>query len=123
MNIHVLLADLVVLLHVGFVLFAVCGGLLALWNRYCIWLHLPAVAWAAYIEFAGGICPLTPLEVWLRQQGGTHAYSTGFIEHYIIPLLYPTELTRTLQLTLGAAVIIVNIVIYAVVVARIRRGS
>jgi hypothetical protein len=107
-----LLADLVVGLHVLFVLFVVLGGLLVLrWPRL-VYVHLPAAVWGVLIEFAGWICPLTPLEQSLRQRAGGHGYSGSFIEHYLLPLLYPTALTRTIQLVLGTLVIVVNLCIY-----------
>jgi hypothetical protein len=110
-----LLADLIVLIHFAFALFAVLGALLAIGWRKIIWLHLPAAFWAAWIEFSGRICPLTPLENWLRTKGGGAAYSGDFIAHYIMPILYPTGLTRRLQIILGLAVVGINIIIYAYV--------
>jgi uncharacterized protein DUF2784 len=107
-----LLADLVVLVHVAFVLFAVIGGLLAArWPRL-VWIHLPAVIWAAIVEFFGWVCPLTPLENWLRQRGGERGYGSDFIARYILPTLYPEELTREVQISLGALVILINLTVY-----------
>jgi hypothetical protein len=84
-------ADLVVLAHLGFILFVILGGLLVLrWPRMA-WIHLPAVIWGALIEFAGWICPLTPLENWLREASGTAGYQGGFIEHYLVPIVYPAN--------------------------------
>lgn len=118
-----LLADFVVIVHLAFVLFALLGGLFVLrWPRMA-WLHLPVVAWGAYVEFSGTLCPLTPLENWLRRQGGEPGYSTGFIEHYVVPVLYPAELSRDLQLILGGIVIAVNVFVYSVVWMRRRRSS
>ena len=118
-----LLADLVVLLHSAFVLFVVLGGLFALrWPR-AAWLHLPAVLWGAGIEFLAGICPLTPLENRLRRLGGEAGYSGGFVEHYVLPVLYPAGLTRDVQLVLGTIVVVLNVVIYTVVWRRWRRKS
>jgi hypothetical protein len=117
-----LLADAVVVVHAGFVACAVLGGLLVLCWRRLFWLHVPVVLWAAGIEFGGWICPLTPLENWLRRQAGLQGYSTGFVEHTILPVLYPEGLTRTSQYVLGAAVLVVNLAIYAVVLARWRRA-
>jgi len=111
----------VVVLHLAFVLFAVLGGLLALKWRRVVWLHLPAALWAALIEFAGWFCPLTPLENWLRIESGGAAYRTGFIEHYILPVLYPAELTRELQILLGGLVLVFNLLVYAVVLRRLVR--
>ena len=113
-----LLADLTVLLHAAFILFAVFGGLLAVrWPRIA-WLHLPAVAWAAFIEFSGRICPLTPLENHYRELAGESGYTGGFIEHYILPVIYPAGLTRNIQLGLGLGVLVVNIVAYGIVIRR-----
>lgn len=110
-----ILADLVVLVHFGFVLFVVLGGLLALrWPR-AAWIHLPAALWGAGIEFAAGICPLTPLENHFRRLGGEAGYTGGFVEHYVLPVLYPDGLTRGVQLALGMFVLVLNIVVYAIV--------
>lgn len=117
-----MLADLVVLIHFLFVLFVVLGGLLVLrWPRLA-YVHLPAAFWGALIELAGWICPLTPLEKRLRSSAGVEGYEGGFIEHYILPVLYPSGLTRGVQLALGMAVIGVNVAIYGVI-ARRRRAS
>ncbi len=107
-----ILADLVVVVHFAFVLFVVFGGFLLFWSKRFAWIHLPAVLWAIVIEFAGWICPLTPLEISLREKGGELAYRSGFIEHYILPVLYPTILTRRLQFILGFLVFAINILIY-----------
>ena len=105
-------SDLVLLLHLAFVLFVVAGGLLvAKWPRLA-WLHLPSAAWGALVEFTGWICPLTPLENSLRAMAGAETYDRDFIEQYILPLLYPVELTRHVQLVLGAVVVGVNLVAY-----------
>jgi Protein of Unknown function (DUF2784) len=115
-----LLADLVVVLHFAFVLFVVFGGLFALrWPR-AAWIHLPAAIWGAGIEFVQGICPLTPLENHLRRLGGEAGYSGGFVERYVLAVLYPEGLTREVQLVLGGLVILVNVAVYAVVWRRRR---
>ena len=114
------LADLVLLVHLAFVLFVVLGGLLVLrWPRVA-WVHVPVALYGAAIEFIGFVCPLTPLEVWLRRRGGEAGYAGGFIEHYITAALYPTGLTREIQLALGTGVLVLNAAVYAVVV---RRGT
>jgi hypothetical protein len=107
-----LLADAVVLLHLLFVAFAVAGGLLAFRWRWVPLAHLPALGWAAFVEFTGRICPLTPLENTLRAAGGDAGYTGGFIEHYLLPVLYPAALTRELQWTLGAGLVAFNVVVY-----------
>jgi hypothetical protein len=110
-----LLADLVVFIHLSFVLFAVLGALLVIWWRKVLWLHLPAVVWAAWIEFSGKICPLTPLENWLRIRGGGSGYGGDFVGHYLMPILYPSGLTRKVQFILGGVVVAVNLIIYGYV--------
>ena len=110
-----LLADTLVAVHLGFIVFVVLGGLLALRNRFWLFAHLPAAAWGAWIEFSGRICPLTPIEQQLRIAAGEAGYTGGFIEHYLIPLIYPVDLDRTLQLVLGATVVLVNIAVYVAV--------
>ncbi len=94
---YYVLADLVVLIHFSFVLFAVLGALLVIWWRKVLWLHLPAVVWAVWIEFSGKICPLTPLENWLRIRGGGSGYGGDFVGHYLMPILYPSGLTQKVQ--------------------------
>lgn len=119
-----LAADAVVVLHGLFVLFVIFGWVLvARWPRVA-WVHLPAAIWGALIEFAGWICPLTPLEVHLRELAGSEGYESGFIEHYFLRLLYPEGLTRSIQLTLGGIVVLMNVVAYAAIVraSRMRRS-
>ncbi len=116
------LADLVLLLHAAFVLFVVAGGFAVLrWPRLA-WIHLPAAAWGAVIEFAGWICPLTPLENRLRRLAGEAGYPQGFIEHYLLGWLYPEALDRSVQVGLGLAVLAINLVAYGWVAARHRAG-
>lgn len=109
---HRLLADAVLVLHLGFILFVVLGGFLVLRRPRLAWLHAPVFLWGAAIEFGGWICPLTPLEKWLREQGGGGAYTGGFIEHYVTALIYPEGLTRNIQLLIGAGVLAINAAIY-----------
>ena len=115
-------ADLVLVVHMAFVLFVVLGGLLALrWPRVA-WVHVPIALYGAAIEFIGFICPLTPLEVSLRRRGGEAGYEGGFIEHYVTATIYPTGLTREVQLVLGTAVLVLNGIVYFVWWRR-RRGT
>ena len=115
------LADLVLVVHLAFVLFVVLGGLLVLrWPRVAL-LHVPAAIWGILIEYSGSICPLTPLENSLRRAGGEAGYSGGFIEHYIQPAIYPAGLTRGTQIVLGSLALIVNLMAYGVLIARINR--
>ena len=107
------LASAVLVLHLLFIAFVVAGAaLLWRWPRLA-WLHVPAVLWGAYAELSGTICPLTPLENRLRALAGEAGYTQGFIEHYLLPLIYPAALTREVQLALGAAVVAVNVLLYA----------
>ncbi len=106
------LADLVLLAHAGFVVFAAAGALLLRRFPRIVWLHLPAVVWGVGIEWSGGVCPLTPLEVWLRRRAGAAGYEDGFIEHYVTALIYPPGLTRGMQAGLGAALLVVNVFLY-----------
>lgn len=120
---HALLADLVLVVHLAFVVFAVFGAGLVWRFPRLAWLHLPAVAWAVFVETSGRICPLTPLENRLRQASGEAGYGGGFVEHYLMPLLYPEDLTRTLQVALGLAVLLVNLVGYALLWRRARKSG
>ena len=115
-------ADAVVLLHVAFIAFVVLGGLLALRHRWVAALHVPAAVWAVLIELFGWICPLTPLEVQLRIAGGEAGYRGGFVDNYIVPLVYPASLTQGVQFALAAFVLLVNAAIYAVLFGRTPRG-
>lgn len=119
--IYRLLADTTLVVHFAFVLFVALGGLLVLRWRWLAWIHLPAVLWGAFVELTGRICPLTPLELWLRDLGGQRGYEGGFIEHYITSWIYPEGLTREMQTALGVGVLVVNLVLYAIVIWRIRR--
>ncbi len=109
------LADTLVVLHLGFVLFVVAGGLLVLKWRRAMWIHLPAAAWGVLIELVGWICPLTPLENWLRAESGDAGYAGAFVEHYLLPVLYPAGLTRNVQIALGLLALAVNVSIYSYV--------
>ncbi|MBI4754443.1 MAG: DUF2784 domain-containing protein [Betaproteobacteria bacterium] len=107
-----MLADLVVLIHLGFIVFVVFGGLLVLrWPRVA-WVHLPAALWGAAVELGGWVCPLTPLENSLRAAAGQGGYEGGFVARYLLPLIYPADLTRELQVLLGAGVLVINLALY-----------
>jgi hypothetical protein len=107
-----LLADATVIVHLAFILFVVFGALLALRWRGVVWLHLPAALWGAVVEFTGRICPLTPLENRFRLASGRPTYNRSFIEHYLVPIVYPAELTREAQIFLGLMVVALNVVLY-----------
>ncbi|MCD4742705.1 MAG: DUF2784 domain-containing protein [Desulfobacteraceae bacterium] len=105
-------ADLIVLIHFAFILFVVAGSFLVIkWHKVSL-LHIPAAVWGVLIEFTGGICPLTPLENKLRLAGGEAGFSGGFIEEYIVSIIYPNDLTRGLQILLGSIVIVINVSVY-----------
>jgi hypothetical protein len=116
-----ILSDLLVLIHLGFIVFVVLGALLVVRWPKLAWLHVPAAVWGVLIEWTGWICPLTPLENHFRALGGESGYSGGFIEHYIVPLIYPPGLAHETQLILGIAVIVINGVGYGLVMARRRQ--
>ncbi|KAF0183179.1 MAG: hypothetical protein FD164_737 [Nitrospirae bacterium] len=115
-----LLADMVVLLHFAFILFVIFGGLLVLRWKMLAWIHLPAAVWGAMVELAGWFCPLTSLENALRHAGGG-GYSTGFIEHYLMPIIYPSGLTRSIQILLGVSVVLINAAIYGILYMKGKR--
>jgi hypothetical protein len=115
-------ADVALAAHATFVVFVVAGGLLVLRWRWIAWVHVPAAVWGVTIELAGWICPLTPLENYLLQRAGSSGYRGEFIEHYVLPLLYPVHLTRELQIVLGVFAFAVNLLIYSYVVRAARRA-
>ncbi|HYO27356.1 MAG TPA: DUF2784 domain-containing protein, partial [Azonexus sp.] len=109
------LANAVLVLHLAFIVFVVLGAALSWRFPRLRWLHFVALAWAAFIEFSGGICPLTPLENRLRRMAGGEGYGGGFIAHYLMPIIYPQGLTREWQMVLGVAVIVINLAAYAAI--------
>ncbi|MEO8305704.1 MAG: DUF2784 domain-containing protein [Betaproteobacteria bacterium] len=111
-------ADALVAIHFAFIVFVLAGGLLTLRHRRWALLHVPAVGWAAFTEFTATICPLTPWENSLRRAAGDAGYPGGFIDHYVIPLIYPQGLRPEVQLVLGAVVVALNVAIYALVVRK-----
>jgi hypothetical protein len=115
-----LLADAVVLLHLSFILFVIFGGLLVLRRRWIAWLHVPAALWGAWVSGAGWICPLTPLENWLRRHAGEAGYTGDFTSHYLMPIIYPEGLTRELQIVIAVFVLVLNAVVYTLVFRRPR---
>lgn len=118
------LADLVVLLHLAFIVFVISGGLLAVKWSWIPWLHLPALFWGILLELRGWVCPLTPLENWLRQTSGGGGYPEGFVEHYVLPVVYPADLTATTQVFLALLAGAINVVVYLFVWrVRIRRHN
>ena len=112
------LADTIIVVHFLFILFVVFGGLLVFRWRKALWLHAPAVIYGVLIEFFGWICPLTYLEVWLLERGGMESYGSGFVEHYIVPVIYPENLTKMHHVMLGLSVIVLNMLVYGWVICK-----
>ena len=116
-------ADLLIVVHFAFIAFVVLGGLLVLkWRKVSI-LHIPCVLWGVLIEFGGWICPLTPLERHFREAAGGAGYAGGFIDHYVMPLVYPEGLTRGMQISLGIIVLVVNLCVYGLVLVNRAKGK
>ena len=118
-----LLANTVVVVHGLFILFVVLGGFLAWRWRWVAAVHLPCAAWGVLIEYRQWICPLTPLENHLRAKAGEQGYQGGFIEHYALPVIYPSGLTPQAQWVLGTVALAVNLLVYGVLLRRLLRGS
>ncbi|MDV5168646.1 DUF2784 domain-containing protein [Photobacterium rosenbergii] len=110
-----ILADLVVIFHLLFIIFALLGGLLVIWRNIMVLVHIPAVLWVSVLSFKGWICPLTPLENQLRLAAGGEGYPGGFVEHYLIPVIYPAGFSFDVQIVLGITALMINFVIYAFV--------
>jgi uncharacterized protein DUF2784 len=121
--IYRLLADLVLVLHFAFVIFAVFGGALVLRYPNMLKVHLLALSWAIVVQWADWVCPLTPLENYLRGLGGGAGYDGSFVEHFVLKILYPQELTPELRTMLGLALIIMNVAVYTFVMAGKRRQA
>jgi hypothetical protein len=117
-----LLAATVLLLHLGFILFVVVGAALVARRRRLLPMHLAAVAWGVVVEVTGAACPLTVLENRLRLLAGTAGYAGGFLDHYLVALIYPAGLTRGTQWMLAGAVLALNAVLYARILRRHRCG-
>jgi len=113
-----LLADAVLLTHLAFILFVILGGVLVMWRRWFVFIHIPAAIWGVLIEVSGWICPLTYLENHLRRQAGQSGYAESFIEHYLLPVIYPAGLTRDTQFMLAMAVIVINVAVYGAIFLR-----
>ena len=121
--IYSVLADLVLVGHAAFVVFVMLGGLLVLrWPRGA-WVHVPSILWGVWVEVAGKVCPLTPMENELRRAAGESGYPGGFLEHYVTPILYPQGLTRGIEVGLGVAVLLLNLMVYTVVWRRTLRRA
>jgi uncharacterized protein DUF2784 len=117
-----LAADAVLTLHLAFIAFVMLGGLLAFRWRWVPLLHLPAAAWGVFVEATGRMCPLTGLENALRTRAGISGYAESFVEHYVLPIVYPDGLTEDVQLALAAVALGVNLVLYGLLLRRVLRS-
>ena len=120
--IYLFLANYILTLHLLFIVFVVFGGLLVFYLRWMVWLHIPAFLWGALIEFSGWICPLTPLENHFRRLAGQGGYDSGFIQNYLLKIIYPDGLTPQIQIFLGFGVLIINLFVYGIYIKKKRVG-
>ena len=118
-----LAADIILIIHFLFILFVIFGALLLFVEKKIVFIHIPAIIWGSYIELTHSICPLTYLENWLLQKANLTTYSEGFIQYYLVPIVYPTNLTKDIQIYLGIGLIVINIVIYAFILGKIKKNS
>ena len=119
-----LAADIIVLVHLGFIMFAALGGFLVVRRPKFAFLHLPGALWGVLIAFGGWVCPLTPLEMYFRQLADQAGYDGGFVDHYVMPIVYPDGLTRGMQIAFGVTILAVNLLVYArVLVNRTKQGN
>jgi len=117
-------ADMIVLVHLGFIVFVALGGFLVIKWHNIAFLHIPCALWGVLIAFGGWICPLTPLEMHFRKLAGIAGYDGGFIDHYVMPIVYPAGLTRGMQIAFGVTILAVNLIVYArVLVNRTKQGN
>ena len=117
-----LAAELTLIIHFAFILFVVFGALLFFILKKVIYIHFPALIWGIYIELTHSVCPLTYLENWFLQKANLTTYSEGFIQNYLVPIIYPTNFTNDLQLYLGITLIIINIIIYGFIISKFKKG-
>ncbi|MFH1700272.1 MAG: DUF2784 domain-containing protein [Candidatus Zixiibacteriota bacterium] len=115
---YIIAANIILVIHLGFVVFVILGALLVVKKRWVAWLHVPAAIWGMLIEFQDWICPLTPWENQLRQLGNQSGYTGGFIEHYLLAIIYPSGLTREIQIILGIFVLALNLILYGWMITR-----
>ena len=116
-----LFANLTLIAHLIFILFVIFGGLLFFIFSKIIYIHLPALLWGIYIEFTNSICPLTYLENWFLYQGGLTTYSNNFINNYLLPIIYPEDLTTDIQIYFGILLIVINISIYGLFLKKLKK--
>ena len=117
-----LAANLTLIIHFAFILFVIFGALLFFITTKIIFIHIPAFIWGSYIELTHSICPLTYLENWFLNKANLTTYSEGFIQNYLVPIVYPINLTKDLQIYLGASLIVINVVIYAFIYSKVKKN-
>lgn len=118
-----LLADVVLVLHLLFILTVLIGALLVFkWPRFA-WLHIPVALWGMSISFFGWVCPLTPLENYFRTMAGQQGFTGGFIGHYLLPMIYPGQLTRGMAIGMGVFVLLWNGLFYSIVLYRLKHSG
>ena len=115
-------ANLILIIHLIFILFVVFGALLFFASKKIIFIHIPAIIWGSYIELTNSICPLTYLENWLLQKANLKTYSEGFIQNYLVPIVYPVNLNTDIQIFLGITLIVINIVIYGFIFIKLKKN-
>ncbi len=120
---HELAADIILIIHFLFILLVIFGALLLFVEKKIVFIHIPAIIWGSYIELTNSICPLTYLENWLLQKANLTTYSEGFIQNYLVPIVYPTNLTKDTQIYLGIALIVINIVLYAFIFSKMKEKN
>ena len=119
---HELAADIILIIHFLFILFVIFGALLFFVVKKIVFIHIPAIIWGSYIELTNSICPLTYLENWFLHKANLTTYSEGFIQNYLVPIVYPVSLTKDLQIYLGIALIVINIVFYAFIFNKLKKN-
>ena len=119
---HELAADIILIIHFLFILFVIFGALLLFVEKKIVFIHIPAIIWGSYIELTHSICPLTYLENWFLHKANLTTYSEGFIQNYLVPIVYPMNLTKDLQIFLGISLIVINIVIYAFIFGKMKKN-
>ena len=117
-----LAANLTLIIHFAFILFVIFGSLFFFITTKIIFIHIPAFIWGSYIELTNSICPLTYLENWFLHKANLTTYSEGFIQNYLVPIVYPVSLTKDLQIYIGIALIVINIVIYAFIFSKLKKN-
>ena len=119
---HELAADIILIIHFLFILFVIFGALLFFVAKKIVFIHIPAIIWGSYIDLTHSICPLTYLENWFLHKANLTTYSEGFIQNYLVPIVYPMNLTKDLQIFLGIGLIVINIVIYAFIFGKLKKN-